>query len=496
MDKYIKELLSLKNSVVLPGLGGLLKIGKNISINEYLKFNDGKLVAYISEQKNIDSEEALKEVEAYCNDVKAKLESEGKYTIKKLGTIKLADGKLSFEIKSKEEKVQEEPVSIENKEEKPEIEEKLEEVSDVKENMASDSKDLVAKDETKQKQVIISDSSSDLNEDDALEAIRKIDNKEELIAFAENDKRDSVSSFFLERLTYFNELKEEKKKAKEEVVKKKEQKEEETIEAKTEGKKKEIETPNEVSVEETKTEKIVKEEVIVEEKKEVPSEKRQEFVENTDETKEEIPDETIEKITEGAEKIEKESKKRRKSRPFLWIGLVLIISGAGILGYLKKDMIKGWFSAGEIAVHEEDKKSNETSKQKMSNEDLNEEVIVEEETNDQEENVVAAEEVEETTVPEEEPIVEENKVEEPEEVTSTPVQSTENGNYHVIVGSFSNVNNAENLVKDLKAEGYVNAGILGKFGRLTSVKIGSYSSIKEAKSALQQSGKDGWIKKY
>lgn len=523
MDKYIKELLNLKNSVVLPEVGGLLKIGNNISINEYLKFNDGKLVAYLSEQKNIDSEEALKEVEAFCEEVKNKLEAEGEYTIKKLGVIKLIDGKLSFEVKTPEE-----PVAEEKKEEAS-VKEKVEAPMGKKEKNEPVKEEPKEEEKPKKKikQVIFSDSSADLSEEDALEAIRNIDNKEELIAFAENDKRDSVSSFFLERLTSFNELKEEKKKVKEKkekakkeetteknlVDKKKEKVEETKISKESEEKKVQKEEPAEKNVV-NKKEGAVKEESVVETSnikeetkadKKGTSEKKQEFIESKKESPDEISDETIEKIAEGAEKIETESKKRRKSRPFLWIGLVLIVSGVGILGYLKQEMIKGWFASGGVAEHTEDTKSNEISDKMTGKEDDQHvednsvaDVNIEETTNVTEETVDQVEESVEEVITEEAEIVEEPVVEkqEPKEDVSTPVQSATNGSYHVIVGSFSNVSNAENLVKDLKAEGYSDAGILGKFGSLTSVKMGSYTSLDDAKSALQQSGKDGWIKKY
>ena len=58
MDKYVRELLDLKNSVVLPEIGGLLKIGKNITINAYLKFNDGKLIlSYETENGELKTKE-------------------------------------------------------------------------------------------------------------------------------------------------------------------------------------------------------------------------------------------------------------------------------------------------------------------------------------------------------------------------------------------------------------------------------------------------------
>jgi hypothetical protein len=71
------------------------------------------------------------------------------------------------------------------------------------------------------------------------------------------------------------------------------------------------------------------------------------------------------------------------------------------------------------------------------------------------------------------------------------------GNYHVIAGCFSVQSNAENLVKELNAQGY-SAAILDKSKGLHRVTAGGYGSRDAANSALDQlkgSGKSGWILK-
>ena len=72
-----------------------------------------------------------------------------------------------------------------------------------------------------------------------------------------------------------------------------------------------------------------------------------------------------------------------------------------------------------------------------------------------------------------------------------------NGNYHVIAGCFSVRSNADNLVKDLKSQGF-SATILDKSNGLTRVSAGGYSSRDEANSGLDQlrnTGNSGWILK-
>ena len=71
------------------------------------------------------------------------------------------------------------------------------------------------------------------------------------------------------------------------------------------------------------------------------------------------------------------------------------------------------------------------------------------------------------------------------------------GNYHVIAGCFSVKQNAENLVKDLKSQGF-SAAILDKSGGLTRVSAGGYNTRDAAEAGLDKlkgSGNSGWILK-
>ena len=71
------------------------------------------------------------------------------------------------------------------------------------------------------------------------------------------------------------------------------------------------------------------------------------------------------------------------------------------------------------------------------------------------------------------------------------------GSYHVISGCFSVKSNAENLVNDLKAQGF-SAQIIDQKGGLHRVSAGEYSSRQEAKQAVQSvesNGFSGWVLK-
>ena len=49
-------------------------------------------------------------------------------------------------------------------------------------------------------------------------------------------------------------------------------------------------------------------------------------------------------------------------------------------------------------------------------------------------------------------------------------------------------------MKSLKEEGY-NDAIIFQNGNLKSVSLGMFSTVNEAKKALKQSGRSGWVKK-
>jgi septal ring-binding cell division protein DamX len=190
-------------------------------------------------------------------------------------------------------------------------------------------------------------------------------------------------------------------------------------------------------------------------------------------------DKALEIIAEGVTKLEKEEKKRKKKRIFLFIGLICILSGGGILGYLNKDylisMING--ESSEVAVKKEKKEEQKEEAKPTTDVEKSDEPI----------EVIPEEIVEE-------PVVEvEETVEEPVKETKAAPSSTNysnsgnsSGDYLVIAGSFSVEANAKNLVDKLKSEGFSNAYIDSNSGSLIKVVAGTYTSKEEAKNAVDQ----------
>ncbi|TLX77668.1 hypothetical protein E9993_03225 [Labilibacter sediminis] len=91
MEKYILELITENNRVIIPNFGAFIiskEHGLSILFNNFLSFNDGLLVNYIAEKKGIDTIVATDEVFNYVDNLKKDLDEKGEYSIDKLGTFK------------------------------------------------------------------------------------------------------------------------------------------------------------------------------------------------------------------------------------------------------------------------------------------------------------------------------------------------------------------------------------------------------------------------
>jgi nucleoid DNA-binding protein len=91
MEKYILELITDNNRVIIPNFGAFIiskENGINVLFNNFLSFNDGLLVNYIAEQKGIDTIQATDQVFEYVDMVKKELEDKGEFKIDKLGYFK------------------------------------------------------------------------------------------------------------------------------------------------------------------------------------------------------------------------------------------------------------------------------------------------------------------------------------------------------------------------------------------------------------------------
>lgn len=100
MNAYIVKFLKAVNTLIIPNFGALtvtdIATGEILFL-PYLKYDDGKLVNFISEQKGISSDEAKEFIEANIQAIQTKLESGENYPIESLGSFgKSKTGEIEF----------------------------------------------------------------------------------------------------------------------------------------------------------------------------------------------------------------------------------------------------------------------------------------------------------------------------------------------------------------------------------------------------------------
>ncbi|MFT5600144.1 MAG: hypothetical protein ACI9N1_000378 [Flavobacteriales bacterium] len=242
-------------------------------------------------------------------------------------------------------------------------------------------------------------------------------------------------------------------------------------------------------------------------------EKTKETVKETikDATKKSIVDEkVIAAISTGLDKTEKETKKRKRRKLVLWLAIICLLIGVGIFGYLKQNLVKGWFGMNNEIAATDSSESDDDNEEVIGDDENTEDIenteddAIETESIETEDNTESeTDEVEPDTEPEvvvEPEVIPEVKVD-PKPVKVTPVAtvSSATGSYHVVVGSYASEDNAEKKVKKLNKLGYPDAAVLGKFGALYKVKVASYdskSAANSAKSDLKAKDISSTVKKY
>jgi nucleoid DNA-binding protein len=123
IDKYIAELLKTNTRVIIPDFGAFMvkatagSSEKQISFNDFLKYNDGLLVNHIAKTENISKDEALKKVKAFVEDIQKELKSNKPFKVEGLGYL-FKDPRGSIKFKSGEEK----PSDDKPAESKPKVE--------------------------------------------------------------------------------------------------------------------------------------------------------------------------------------------------------------------------------------------------------------------------------------------------------------------------------------------------------------------------------------
>lgn len=109
IDKYIAELLKNNTRVIVPDFGAFMvktspgSAEKQVSFNDFLKYNDGLLVNHIAKQESIVKEEAQKKIKAFVDDIQKELKANKPYKIADLGYL-YKDPRGSVRFKVGEEK--------------------------------------------------------------------------------------------------------------------------------------------------------------------------------------------------------------------------------------------------------------------------------------------------------------------------------------------------------------------------------------------------------
>lgn len=519
MNKLILKATEVNSTTVIPNFGAIMKMGKTFMYNEFLKYDDGKLAQFVADTRGIDVAAAKEEISKWVTSIQNDLDNGKMVVFDGIGELTKADGKIKFTVKTTNPEtptVTDQQIATPENKATEQLLKETEEKQEKKEKNKEVQKPVAPKEEVKvEKENKKTKISGDFKAKEAVEKIEKFTDKGDLIEFTRGEDRKTVVAALNMKLDELNGKKKEKKAE--------------------ESSSEEIKPPRnvitEVKVEETKKiEKEVPPVVLppkVEEEKPVEQVQPKELKQPAPPVQKEKPpvkeEKTIKEkaaaiekpekdkaeeeaaiaaIVGGVEKTEQESRKRKK-RWILWVGLLLILIGGGTVGYLKKDMIMGWFDKThepkDLAEgHEEDNEDDKSAADEghQTGEESNNMVATSD--NNVEENTPEGHHETEEII--EQPV--EEKVEKPvveKPVKEAPVvNSSSEGNWHIIAGSYSSKENAENKVNILKSEGYSAAKILGKYNGLYTVRVASYATKDEAKSALADftnSGNKGFVKK-
>lgn len=136
ISKHIKELVKENSRVIVPDFGAFMvqdtPSGKQISFNDFLKFNDGLLVNQIIKTEKIGKNEALDKIKNFIKDIEKSFSDKQSFEIKEVGFLsKDENNTIKFQSKNNEQK-EEKPLipppspSTDKKIEEPKKEEKKE----------------------------------------------------------------------------------------------------------------------------------------------------------------------------------------------------------------------------------------------------------------------------------------------------------------------------------------------------------------------------------
>jgi nucleoid DNA-binding protein len=442
MNKYIIDFLKQEGRVIIPNFGCLsLSEDGKVVFNTYIKFDDGKLSAYICEQTGNEAQDVINSISAWSSELQAQVNTGVDYELTGLGVFfKAGADDIDFRSgasastshttseKAKVEEVVEEKSASDENAVETEIEPaKEEEVADVPAQNETESEP--EKPQTRKNTALAQASVEELKQ-----------TKNIYIPGDESSKEDKVKESSLEDVLGKTDLPQEKNP---EVDK--------TADS--------TENSAAAATNQTEPAPVASEKISQEEQRTVVESAKHSEPEKTE----------AEEVT---------VKRKRGAFFYINIVLLLLIIGLSVFAYLYTDEISKWLGITTENVLPEVKEKEDS---------------VEATTINQEENAAIDYEEDITEIVEETP---------PAPVDQTIIELTpavaSSGNFHVIVGTFSIKENAERLVQKIRDAGYD-----GKILRSTdvghTVSFHSYNTKEEATNnigkATEITGTSGYVLK-
>lgn len=434
MDQFIAEFLKEIKTLIIPNFGALTVTNEEtneLMFMPYLKYDDGKLVKFISDKKNISEDESKALIKSYVEEIESKLNKGQNVEILSLGALsKNTDGEIVF---ISEEQVGNESKTILLEKEKTEDSEII---TKSVEEQAVKEKDFV---------------NDPISEEPSIIPIIEI--------VPETTLTENITEVYEEDLPLKIEVVEEKK---QDVVK--------NIEKVSDDEK---------TKKKVKTKKV-EEKVKVDEVEEVNTDSAIYSEEEQWKDDLEVPPLNVQVPKPKKAILEKTKKDKKRKGPVFYILLLLFILLLGstltiamfyssfekvfpFLGNGHKTEQKKAPSEDEITASKKPEKQAESEK-----EPTEKAPIVEKET--------------------------EKQVVEPQKTIEAPLESNmiqtstgkvdRNKPFHIIGGAFSERSNADNYQKTL-IDGGNSSTIIGQFDNLYIVSIASYSSKENAQNALK-----------
>lgn len=114
IHKYLKELVENNNRIIIPDFGAFMvqdtPTGKQISFNDFLKFNDGLLINQVIKSEKISKNEATEQINEFIKNIEGAFSKGESYEIKEVGFLtKDTNGNIKFELKAEDKKAEVKP---------------------------------------------------------------------------------------------------------------------------------------------------------------------------------------------------------------------------------------------------------------------------------------------------------------------------------------------------------------------------------------------------